>query len=92
MNIDVHIIEDVHNFGYDYSLTLKGWLANFKRFWDDKTQAAYRPRLNESEEQFYRMWQYYLEACAAGFRVRYNLLWQFVFSKKGVPGGYICPR
>jgi cyclopropane-fatty-acyl-phospholipid synthase len=38
------------------------------------------------------MWDYYLLACAGSFRARQNQLWQFVFSKEGVPGGYASIR
>jgi cyclopropane-fatty-acyl-phospholipid synthase len=38
------------------------------------------------------MWNYYLLSCAAGFRQRTLQLWQIVFSKKGVIGGYKSVR
>lgn len=34
------------------------------------------------------MWSYYLLSCAGAFRARRNQLWQWVFSKHGVLGGY----
>ncbi len=69
------VIEDVQNFGPDYDKTLKAWDANFCRAW---------PQLQESYDQrFYRMWRYYLNVCAAAFRVRNLQLWQFVLSKPG---------
>ena len=40
------------------------------------------------DERFYRMWCYYLLSSAGGFRARAMQLWQIVFSKKGVIGGY----
>ena len=39
-------------------------------------------------ERFYRLWKYYLLYCAGSFRARHVQLWQIVFSKHGVPGGY----
>jgi cyclopropane-fatty-acyl-phospholipid synthase len=38
------------------------------------------------------MWRYYLLACAGAFRARENQLWQIVFSKRGVGGGYKSVR
>jgi hypothetical protein len=39
-------------------------------------------------ERFYRMRKYSLLYCAVSFRARHVQLWQIVFSKHGVPGGY----
>jgi cyclopropane-fatty-acyl-phospholipid synthase len=78
------IVEDWHNFGPDYDRTLMAWLERFQENWH-KHEAAYGQR-------FYRMWVYYLTICAGSFRARKNQLWQVVFSKNGVPGGYVCVR
>ena len=74
------IMEDWHNFGADYDKTLMAWYKNFDANWN-KLKAKYG-------DQFYRMWKYYLLCCAGAFRARHNQLWQIVFSKRGVPGGY----
>lgn len=79
------VTEDVHNFGPDYARTLRAWDANFTRGWD---------RLRERyDERFFRMWRYYLNACAGAFRARGMQLWQWVFTH---PGGrldaYRAPR
>ncbi len=75
-------IEDWHNFPADYARTLMCWYENFERAW---------PTLKDNyDEQFFRMWRYYLLACAGGFRAGGNQLWQIVFSKDGVPGGYLA--
>lgn len=74
------IIEDWHSFGSDYEKTLKAWFHNFDSNWH-----LLRPKYGD---RFYRMWKYYLLACAGSFRARKNNLWQIVLSKKGVPGGY----
>lgn len=67
------LIEDWHNFGQDYDLTLMAWKENFERAW---------PQLSERYEQrFYRMWTYYLTCSAAFFRSRRGQLWQLVLSK-----------
>ena len=75
-------IEDWHNFPADYARTLMCWYENFERAW---------PSLKDNyDEKFFRMWRYYLLACAGGFRAGGNQLWQIVFSKDGVPGGYLA--
>ncbi len=74
------VLEDWHNFGADYDKTLMAWYANFVSVW---------PALRETYgERFQRMWRYYLLTCAGSFRARRSQLWQLVFSKRGVPGGY----
>jgi len=75
------VLEDWHNFGSDYDKTLMAWHANFTAAWPE-LQRKY-------DERFYRMWCYYLLTCAGAFRARCTQLWQIVFSKHGVPGGYV---
>ncbi|MDO8567061.1 MAG: cyclopropane fatty acyl phospholipid synthase [bacterium] len=78
------ILEDWHNFGTDYDKTLMQWFKNFDSAW---------PSLREKYgDRFYRMWKYYLLACAGSFRARTIQLWQIVLSKGGVPGGYTSVR
>lgn len=74
------VLEDWHSFGADYDKTLMAWYQNFMKNWD-KIKSDY-------DQRFYRMWKYYLLVCAGSFRSRKNQLWQIVFSKKGVKGGY----
>ncbi len=78
------VLEDWHSFGADYDKTLMVWHNNFEKSWD-KIKRNYN-------EKFKRMWDYYLLSCAGGFRARKNQLWQIVFSKKGVEGGYKSVR
>lgn len=67
------LLEDLHNFGPDYTTTLRAWLSNFNAAW---------PQLREHyDERFRRMWTYFLCASAAVFRTRKTQLWQLVFSK-----------
>lgn len=74
------VMEDWHNFSAYYDNTLMAWWNNFNKSW---------PKLKKNySEKFYRMWNYYLLACAGSFRCRKNQLWQVVLSKKGVVGGY----
>ena len=77
------ILEDWHNFGYDYYKTLKAWYNNFRKNWSKikKSEKGY-------DERFYRMWSYYLLSSAGSFRARYIQLWQIVFSKKGTTKAY----
>ncbi len=77
---NLFIIEDWHNFSADYDKTLTAWMKNVESHWNELG-----PRYGE---RFHRMWRYYLLASAGTFRARKNQLWQIVFSKKGVPGGY----
>jgi cyclopropane-fatty-acyl-phospholipid synthase len=74
------ILEDWHSFGPDYDPTLMAWYNNFVENWD-KIQHVY-------DSRFFRMWTYYLLACAGSFRSRRNQLWQIVFSKGGVRPAY----
>ena len=78
------VLEDWHNFGCDYDLTLQAWRDNIERAWDT-LPARY-------DERFRRMWRYYLHASMAAFRTRHLQLWQVVLAKDGVPGGYVAPR
>ena len=78
------VMEDWHNFGADYDKTLMAWQANFQRHWDS-LKSIY-------DQRFYRLWNYYLLSCAGIFRARRTQLWQIMFSKNGVAGGYLPPR
>lgn len=68
------IIQDWHNFGQDYDLTLMAWWQNFEAAWPE-LEAKYGRR-------FYRMWKYYLMSCAGFFRSGQGQLWQLVLSKR----------
>lgn len=74
------VMEDWHNFGADYDLTLMAWYANFERHWGELAV--------HYDQRFYRMWRYYLLTCAGAFRARNIQLWQIVLSKGGVADGY----
>ncbi|MFI5140386.1 MAG: cyclopropane fatty acyl phospholipid synthase [Sphingobacteriales bacterium] len=77
-------IEDWHNFGRHYYLTIMAWLQNFERNW---------PQLSKKyNAQFYRMWKFYLCSSAATFRARKNNLWQIVFSKENSLADYASVR
>ncbi|MFO7965332.1 MAG: cyclopropane fatty acyl phospholipid synthase [Desulfobacterales bacterium] len=74
------VMEDWHNFGADYDKTLMAWHRNFEHI-----KSAY-------DDRFYKMWKYFLLSCAGAFRARNIQLWQIVFSKKGLVGGYTSIR
>jgi len=77
------VMEDWHNFGADYDRTLMAWYERFQAIW---------PQISDNySERFYRMFSYYLNACAGAFRARDIQLWQVVFSR-GVDGGLRVPR
>ena len=78
------ILEDLHNFGADYDKTLQNWHRNFEAAWSELKK--------NYSDRFYRMWRYYLLAAAGLSRSRTGQVWQIVFSKKGVPGGYRSVR
>jgi cyclopropane-fatty-acyl-phospholipid synthase len=80
----IFVVEDLHNFGTHYDPTLMAWFRNFDQHWDELQ--------GEYGERFYRLWKYYLLSSAGSFRSRNNQLWQFVLSKKGIPGGYKAVR
>lgn len=78
------VVEDLHNFSADYARTLSAWASNFEAAW---------PSLKETYgEPFRRMWLYYLNGCEALFAARMVQLYQIVYSKGGVPGGYVAER
>jgi cyclopropane-fatty-acyl-phospholipid synthase len=59
------------------------WHKNFVAAWP-----RFRAQL---DQRFYRMWEYYLLSCAGAFRARDIQVWQLVFSRRGVRGGYQRP-
>jgi cyclopropane-fatty-acyl-phospholipid synthase len=77
---NLFIVEDIHNFGTDYDLTLMEWFKRFDQQYD-----------KDKSDRFYRMWKYYLLSCAGMFRARRIQLCQTVFSK-GTVNGYISLR
>lgn len=78
------IMEDWHNFGPDYDLTLCAWHDKFLQIWPE-IEKNYSPR-------FKRMFSYYLNACAGAFRARDLQLWQIVFTPEGRLDGVRVPR
>ncbi len=71
----IFVLEDVHNFGPDYDLTLMAWHTNFLKAWPELC--------HNYNKRFYRMWRYYLCMSAAGFRSRQLQLYQMVLTRTG---------
>ena len=69
------VVEDVHNIGEDYDLTLMAWFKNFEAAWPS-LRAKYG-------DAFYRRWKYYLLTCAGAFRSRSQQLFQIVMTRPG---------
>ncbi|AOP42972.1 cyclopropane fatty acyl phospholipid synthase [Edwardsiella piscicida] len=78
------VMEDWHNLGADYDRTLMAWQQRFNAAWP-QLKANYSAR-------FFRMFNYYLAACAGAFRARDIQLWQVLFSPQGVCGGLRVAR
>lgn len=74
------VVEDIENFSADYERTLTAWRNNFIAHW---------PALQSKfDARFRRIWLYYLGGCIAFFRMRMVQLFQIVYAKHGVQGGY----
>ncbi|CNI04946.1 MULTISPECIES: cyclopropane fatty acyl phospholipid synthase [Yersinia] len=84
MSEGLFVLEDWHNFGADYDRTLMAWFDTFQQSW---------PEIKSNyDDRFYRMFTYYLNACAGAFRARNIQLWQVLLSPKGVEGGIRVSR
>ena len=74
-------LEDFHSWdGAHYDKTLMAWFEKFDAAWHG-LKANY-------SEIFYRMWKLYLQGCAGAFRADRMRVWQLVFAKAPIPGGY----
>lgn len=80
------VLEDWHNIGPDYYRTLMAWAQRFTEHWPEIAQLDGKP-----DEQFYRMWHYYLQSCAGAFASRELNLWQIVMSKACIGSQYFRP-
>jgi len=81
---DLFMVEDVHNIGADYYPTLKAWEENFDKEWP-QIESKYG-------DKFYKMWKVYLHYAQGLLSSRQVHLYQIVYSKKGILGGYQAPR
>ncbi len=61
--------------GGHYVPTLRAWRTNFERAW---------PALRKThDDEFFRMWEFYLNSSAAGFRAEKNDVWQWLLTPDG---------
>jgi cyclopropane-fatty-acyl-phospholipid synthase len=75
------VMEDFHTWeGTHYDKTLMAWFERFHSGWHELRK--------NYDDTFYRMWKLYLQGCAGAFRADRMRVWQLVFSKGGIPGGY----
>jgi cyclopropane-fatty-acyl-phospholipid synthase len=63
-------------FGEDYGRTVKYWMQSFNDAWEDIKPMGF-------DEQFRRMWNFYLSYCEAGFMGGRINVGQFALSKPG---------
>ena len=81
------VIEDWHHFGPDYDRTLMAWYHRLHEAWDALGTLEAR---GKQDDRAWRVWRYYLLACAGSFRARKSQLWQVLMSPHGRQGG--CPE
>ncbi|MEQ8288662.1 MAG: cyclopropane-fatty-acyl-phospholipid synthase family protein [Gammaproteobacteria bacterium] len=67
-------VTHIEDYAPDYARTLQCWLKTFM----EKEEQVYELGYSRS---FFRMWEYYLEYCTAGFTERYLGLLQLVMNK-----------
>jgi cyclopropane-fatty-acyl-phospholipid synthase len=67
-------LEDWQNFGLSYAQTLRAWRRNLGA-WQGLDGRRYDAR-------FRRIWDYYLQGCAAMFAERQLYLWQVVYTRR----------
>lgn len=75
------VVENVENFGFDYSRTLAAWWENCIRHRKELQSLGYG-------DQFFRQWEFYLKSSEIGFKIRRYQLNQWMLLKGGVEGGY----
>jgi len=83
-------ILDIENLRRNYALTLDAWAQRFDANWE-RIRAIDPKRFDET---FRRTWRTYLYSCAEMFRSShgYTHLFQIVYSKGNVAGGYPMSR
>ena len=70
--VDKWHLEDWQNIGLSYAKTLRAWHRNIGE-WSG---------LDNYDERFRRIWNFYLLGCASTFQSRNTLLWQIVYTKR----------
>ncbi|MEM7026946.1 MAG: cyclopropane-fatty-acyl-phospholipid synthase family protein [Pseudomonadota bacterium] len=67
-------VSHIEDYAPDYARTLQCWLQTFLEKEHEVYALGY-------DQRFFRLWEYYLEYCTAGFAERYLGLLQIVFNK-----------
>lgn len=67
-------VNHVEDIGPHYATTLRAWLVNFMAKLDEVKQQGY-------DDDFIRLWEYYLCYCEAGFKERYTGVVQILMNK-----------
>ncbi|MCB0421382.1 MAG: class I SAM-dependent methyltransferase [Bdellovibrionales bacterium] len=68
-------IRDIHDIGLDYAKTLDCWFQSFSENFQQIKGQKY-------DERFYRLWEFYLKSCEAGFLQRNCSATQMILSHK----------
>jgi cyclopropane-fatty-acyl-phospholipid synthase len=71
------LIHDMHNFGQDYAKTLDSWYLNLSKNWTQIQKIS-----KKFDENFRKMFIYYLLSCQAAFKVNHLNLHQFILTHK----------
>ncbi len=82
------VIGDIHEMGTNYDPTLMAWNARFQAAWPELKEFKNEDGTPKYNEQFRRMWEYYLKTCAGSFRNGTNLLLQVVMGSQEAITGY----
>jgi cyclopropane-fatty-acyl-phospholipid synthase len=85
---DFLVLEDWHNFRYDYARTADFWVKKFRANWSNIQKL--NPEL--FDERFYRMWVYYLEIFKGAFLASHIQQWQLVLAKPHNGAAYLSER
>lgn len=67
------VLESLDNLGDSYEKTLLAWEKHFVEQWSTLS--------HRYDEQFFRMWRFYLLSCAALFRIRMTHVYQIVYRR-----------
>ncbi len=67
------VLNDAQMFGQDYAVTLAQWTKNFTKAWQTIKPLGF-------DERFFRLWQFYLAYCQAGFATGRTDVGQFALS------------
>lgn len=81
---NLFVIEDWHNLGMDFAKTLMAWRKNFIQNWPLISQ--------QYDDEYYRMWIWFLSLICAGFKCKKLQLAHIVFTKPKFSDRYLAMR